>query len=161
MKTVLPSIRSPETERESKDKSASVVIISKSENVSRPGESEFATIFTSAVSPSVDSICVFSASINCWDLISIFTSYSICSSLKPTVPFEPLPTVSIISVISTPYSSTVVSPFCSFSSRISFKESVNDFEAPGESSVSLQVRGELSLFNSPFHSQFLEPVILT
>ena len=93
--------------------------------------------------------------------MSIFTSYSILSSLNPTVPLEPLPIVNIISVISTPCSSTKVSPFSNFSSKISFSESVKDFDAPGESSVSLHTCGELSRFSSPAHSQFFEPVIFT
>ena len=75
--TVLPSIRSPEIDKESRDKSASVVIISRSEKVSLPGVSESATMLTSAVSPSVNSISLFKASINKSDLTSNLTSYSI------------------------------------------------------------------------------------
>ena len=56
MVTVFPSTKSPFIDKESRDKSASVVIISKSEKVSLPGLSEFATMLTSAVSPSVLSI---------------------------------------------------------------------------------------------------------
>ena len=159
--TVLPSTKSPLTDNESKDKSASVVIISKSEKVSLPGLSEFAIMLTSAVSPSVFSICVFNAFISSSETMSILTSYSISSSLNPTVPLEPLPTVKIISVISTPYSSMNVSPLTSFSSSISLSESVKDFDAPGESKVSLHTCGEFSRFNSPVHSQFFEPVIFT
>ena len=54
--TVLPSTRSPLIDKPPRDKSASVVTISKSEKVSLPGASESATIFTSAVSPSVEAI---------------------------------------------------------------------------------------------------------
>ena len=75
--TVFPSMRSPEIDKESKDKSASVVIISRSEKVSLPGVTASATMLTSAVSPSVNSISLFKASINKLDLTSSLTSYSI------------------------------------------------------------------------------------
>ena len=119
------------------DKSASVVIISRSEKVILPAVSESTTKLTSATSPVVlgEAICSFKASIRfCEDILNS-TSYFTCNSLNPTVPFESLPTVKIISVISTPYSSTTVSPSANFSSRISLSESFNDLVPP----VSLQV----------------------
>ena len=72
--TVLPSISSPEIDKESKDKSASVVIISRSENVSLPGVFEFAITLTSAVSPSVNSIYLFKSSTRLSDYMSSFIS---------------------------------------------------------------------------------------